>query len=167
MKPEEKNKTDLPTNSKWQIGLVLWQKVARRETERSAASAKRAVRDGYSFQFNRACAPSLEPDCVRFPKFCWNLEGVQNRRFWHAFGDFRRETKVTRGLGRSAQIRGRRSSQLRINPPGCRAERLHGGSRDSRSCKIPPLVAAGTQKETAQLLTAPSLWCLCIGKLSD
>ena len=51
--------------------------------------------------------------------------------------------------------------------PGCRAERLHGGSRGSRSCKIPPLVAAGTQKETAQLLTAPSLWCLCIGKLSD
>ena len=38
-----KNKTDLPTNSKWQIGLVLWQKVARRETERSAASAKRAA----------------------------------------------------------------------------------------------------------------------------
>ena len=65
-----KNKTDLPTNSKWQIGLVLWQKVARRETERSAASAKRAVRDGYSFQFNRAYVPSLEPDCVRFPKFC-------------------------------------------------------------------------------------------------
>ena len=65
-----KNKTDLPTNSKWQIGLVLWQKVARRETERSAASAKRAVRDGYSFQFNGFCVPSLEPDCVRFPKFC-------------------------------------------------------------------------------------------------
>ena len=77
MKPEEKNKTGLPTCSKWQIGLGLWQKVARRETERSAASAKRAVRDGYSFQFNRACAPSLEPDCVRFPKFCWNPGGFQ------------------------------------------------------------------------------------------
>ena len=37
------NKTDLPTNPKWQIGLGLWQKVARREPERSAASAKRAV----------------------------------------------------------------------------------------------------------------------------
>jgi hypothetical protein len=36
-------KTDLPTNPKWQIGLGLWQKVARRETERSAASAKRAA----------------------------------------------------------------------------------------------------------------------------
>ena len=65
-----KNKTDLPTNSKWQIGLLLWQKVARRETERSAASAKRAVRDGYSFQFNGFCVPSLEPDFVRFLKFC-------------------------------------------------------------------------------------------------
>ena len=42
IEPKKKNKTDLPTNPKWQIGLVLWQKVARRETERSAASAKRA-----------------------------------------------------------------------------------------------------------------------------
>ena len=67
---EEENKTDLPTTPKWQIGLFLWQKVARRETERSAASAKRAVRDGYSFYSNRVCVPSLEPDCVRFPKFC-------------------------------------------------------------------------------------------------
>ena len=40
---EEENKTDLPTTPKWQIGLFLWQKVARRETERSAASAKRAA----------------------------------------------------------------------------------------------------------------------------
>ena len=32
-----------PLSSKWQIGLFLWQKVARRETERSAASAKRAA----------------------------------------------------------------------------------------------------------------------------
>ena len=77
MKPKEKNKTDLPISSKWQIGLFLWQKVARREPERSAASAKRAVRDGCSFQSNRACAPSLEPDCVRFPKFCWNPGGFQ------------------------------------------------------------------------------------------
>ena len=38
-----KKKTDLPTSSKWQIGLLLWLKVARRETERSAASAKRAA----------------------------------------------------------------------------------------------------------------------------
>ena len=33
----------MPTNPKWQIGPFLWQKVARRETERSAASAKRAA----------------------------------------------------------------------------------------------------------------------------
>ena len=33
----------MPTNSKWQIGLFLWQKVARRESEQSGASAKRAV----------------------------------------------------------------------------------------------------------------------------
>ena len=30
-----KNKTDLPTNSKWQIGLFLWQKVARVQAQRS------------------------------------------------------------------------------------------------------------------------------------
>ena len=42
MKPKKKTR-DLPTCSKWQIRLGQWQKVARRETERSAASAKRAV----------------------------------------------------------------------------------------------------------------------------
>ena len=41
--------------------------------------------------------------------------GVQPR---HAFGDFRRETKVTRGLGRSAQIRRRRGYQPRTNSRG-------------------------------------------------
>ena len=43
MKPEEKTRPICPLSSKWQIGLGLWQKVARRETERSAASAKRAA----------------------------------------------------------------------------------------------------------------------------
>ena len=42
-KTRGEKKTGLPTYSKWQIGLGLWQKVARRETERSAASAKRAA----------------------------------------------------------------------------------------------------------------------------
>ena len=39
----EKKRPFCPLSSKWQIGLFLWQKVARREPERSAASAKRAV----------------------------------------------------------------------------------------------------------------------------
>ena len=43
MKPEEKTRPICPLSSKWQIGLGLWQKVARHETERSAASAKRAA----------------------------------------------------------------------------------------------------------------------------
>ena len=43
MKPEEKTRPICPLSLKWQIGLGLWQKVARRETERSAASAKRAA----------------------------------------------------------------------------------------------------------------------------
>ena len=41
--------------------------------------------------------------------------GAQPR---HAFGDFRRETKVTRGLGRSAQIRGRRGTSPAQTPLG-------------------------------------------------
>ena len=41
--------------------------------------------------------------------------GAQPR---HAFGDFRRETKVTRGLGRSAQIRGRRGHRPAQTPLG-------------------------------------------------
>ena len=44
--------------------------VAEGSPARCAASAKRAVRDGYSFQFNGFCVPSLEPDFVRFLKFC-------------------------------------------------------------------------------------------------
>ena len=72
MKPKETTKTGLPTNSKWQIGLFLWQKPARREPERSAASAKRAV------------TPHRQ---------------VQGRSPWRAFGDFPRDGKVTRVQG--------------------------------------------------------------------
>ena len=43
IEPKEKTRPICPLSSKWQIGLFLWQKVARRETERSAASAKRAA----------------------------------------------------------------------------------------------------------------------------
>ena len=71
-KTKGNNKTDSPTTSKWQIGLFLWQKAARREPERSAASAKRAV------------TPHRQ---------------VQGRSPWRAFGDFPRDGKVTRGGG--------------------------------------------------------------------
>ena len=78
-KTKEKNKTDSPTTSKWQIGLFLWQKAARREPERSAASAKRAV------------TPHRQ---------------VQGRSPWRAFGDFPRDGKVTRGGGAERPHRG-------------------------------------------------------------
>ena len=52
--PGEK-KTDSLTNSKWQIGLGWRQKVARREPERSAASAKRAVTTHWG---SRGAAPA-------------------------------------------------------------------------------------------------------------
>ena len=53
--------------------------------------------------------------------------GAQPR---HAFGDFRRETKVTRGLGRSAQIRRRRGCQPLTNSRGGGAERPHSGEQE-------------------------------------
>ena len=72
-------KTDLPTRSKWQIGLFLWLKPARHEPERSAASAKRAV------------TPHRQ---------------VQGRSPWRAFGDFPRDGKVTRGGGAERPLMG-------------------------------------------------------------
>ena len=70
MKPEEKTRPICPLSSKWQIGLGLWQKVARRETERSAARAKRAAAT------HRGIPKGGSP--------------------WRAFGDFPRDGKVTR-----------------------------------------------------------------------
>ena len=67
---EGTNKTDLLTNSKWQIGLFLWLKVARREPERS-------TNEGGKF------APG----------------DSKGRSPWRAFGDFPRDGKVTRGGG--------------------------------------------------------------------
>ena len=121
-------KTHFPTNPKWQIGLGLWQKVARRETERSAASAKRAARDGYSFQFNRVCVPSLEPDCVRFLKFCWNPGGIPKGAALGA------PLVTFPATGKS---------------PGCRAERLHLG--ECRGAK--PLAKAPLLRGRGETLT--------------
>ena len=39
-KPKETTKTDLPTISKWQIGLFLWQKPARRDAQRAQQGRK-------------------------------------------------------------------------------------------------------------------------------
>ena len=67
---EGKNKTDLPSNLKWQIGLFLWLRVAR-------VQAKRSTNEGGKF------AP-----------------GDSNGRSpWRAFGDFPRDGTVTRVQG--------------------------------------------------------------------
>ncbi len=88
MKPEEKTRPICPLSSKWQIGLGLWQKVARRETERSAASAKRAAAT------HRGIPKGGSP--------------------WRAFGDFPRDGKVTRVQG-GAPASGCWGYQPRIN----------------------------------------------------
>ena len=110
-KAKGNNKTDSPTTSKWQIGLFLWQKAARREPERSAASAKRAV------------TPHRQ---------------VQGRSPWRAFGDFPRDGKVTRGGGAErplmgvwgppAPTSGSRSQVWRLAPEGAQPlARAFGG----------------------------------------
>ena len=67
---EGTNKTDLPTNSTWQIGLFLWLRVAR-------VQAKRSTNEGGKF------APG----------------DSKGRSPWRAFGDFPRDGKVTRVQG--------------------------------------------------------------------
>ena len=78
---EGKNKTDLPSNLKWQIGLFLWLRVAR-------VQAKRSTNEGGKF------APG----------------DSKGRSPWRAFGDFPRDGKVTRVQG-GAQRRVQPSSQ--------------------------------------------------------
>ena len=53
---EGKNKTDLPSNLKWQIGLFLWLKVARRD---ALASAARAVTPHWGIPKGAALGDSL------------------------------------------------------------------------------------------------------------
>ena len=62
-----KNKTDLPTNSKWQIGLFLWLKALSR---------------GCGNRRGSEASPSGDS---------------KGRSPWRAFGDFPRDGKVTRG----------------------------------------------------------------------
>ena len=101
MKPDEKNKTGLPTNPKWQIGLFLWHK---------------PYRGGCGHRRGSEASPLGE-----YP------EGVSpSGRF---FGDFLIGEKVTRGLGRSAQKGGCRGYQPRKSPRGRGAERPTDGGR--------------------------------------
>ena len=98
-----KNKTDLPTSSKWQIGLFLWLKVARAMRKRARKGRK------------------------------LHTEGVQNRRFWRAFGDFPRDGKVTRvpsmalPCSRGAPAGGCRDYQSRKSPGAWGGAPIHGG----------------------------------------
>ena len=59
-----------------------------------------------------------------------HTEGVQNRRFWHAFGSFRRETKGTPGVGR-------------VGPP------MGGAQRGSTGGAAPSQNLPGDLQETA------------------
>ena len=109
---EGKNKTDLPSNLKWQIGLFLWLRVDR-------VQAKRSTNEGGKF------APG----------------DSKGRSPWRAFGDFPRVGKVTRGGGaerpphRGAQ-RGLRP--LASSGPGSEGRSaLLIGNRDCRPAKTP------------------------------
>ena len=105
-KPNETIKTDSPTISKWQIGLFLWQKPARREPERSAASAKRA---GTSYQGSRGAAPGAP--LVTFPA-TGKSPGCRAERL---------------------HIRGGRGHRPRIKPPGVwGGAPIHGRGAEGR-----------------------------------
>ena len=96
--------------------------VAEGSPARCAASAKRAVRDGYSFQFNGFCVPSLEPDCVRFPKVFLNPRGIPKGAALGA------PLVTFPATGKS---------------PGCRAERLHQGEERRGWGAAPPRIGEG------------------------
>ena len=96
-----KNKTDLPTNSKWQIGLLLWQKVARREPERSAASAKRAVTTHWGIPKGAALGAPL----VTFPATGKSPGCRAERLLWGAQrGETPRRGKEGTSLPRSKKL---------------------------------------------------------------
>ncbi len=153
-KPKETTKTDSPTISKWQIGLFLWQKPARREPERSAASAKRA---GTSYQGSRGAAPGAP--LVTFPA-TGKSPGV--------WGGAPKLGGV--GAASPAQTPGGWGGAPKSGGVGAASpsQTLPGVPSMARPCsRGAPADAARVEKETAQSKTAPSLWCLCIGKLSD
>ena len=61
--------------------------------------------------------------------------GVQGQRPWHAFGDFRRETKVTRGAGRSARISWAAGAPAPAPaPPGRRSPPFTYTPKRTKSC---------------------------------
>ena len=101
---EEKIKTDLPTNPKWQIGLFLWLKPYR-------GGAGTAGGAGAKSETLFARSPSGDS---------------KGRSPWRAFGDFPRDGKVTRvpsmakPCSRGAPAGGCRDYQSRKNPRGRR-----------------------------------------------
>ena len=82
---EGKNKTDLPTYSKWQIGLFLWHKPYR-----GGCGHRRGSGSEKCFTFHSV-----------------PLSGSRGGSPWRAFGDFLIGEKVTRGGGAERPHTGR------------------------------------------------------------
>ena len=127
---EEENKTDLPTTPKWQIGLFLWQKVARRETERSASSAKRAAATHWGIPKGAALGAPL----VTFPA-SGKSPGVEGRSA-RTGEQAPSLTTCSRGAAPLASYSGR---------PGRGAERPHWGA-DTKSDDLLPRGSAPRKK---------------------
>ena len=126
-KPKETTKADLPTISKWQIGLFLWQKVARRDAQRAQQGRKPCT--GRS----RGAAPGAP--LVTFPA-TGKSPGCRAERLHQGTLGLPAPHKVGRGAGRSARISGSRSQVWRLAPEGAQPlARAFGGKRGRK----PPL----------------------------
>ena len=93
LKPKETAHPIPPTTSKWQIPLRQWQKPARREPERSAASAKRA--ETLHQRVPRGVAPGAP--LVTFPATGKSPGCRAERLHWRSWGHPPRTNSPRRG----------------------------------------------------------------------
>ena len=134
-KPKETTKTDLPTISKWQIGLFLWQKPARRDAQRAQQGRKPCT--GRS----RGAAPGAP--LVTFPA-TGKSPGVEGRSApsWGCGG----LQPPLRGAGaKSGDLLPReRSPSQRAHPPTeARTKREKGAQAPFSKTAAAPAVPAG------------------------
>ena len=136
MKPEEKNKTDLPTNSKWQIGLFLWQKAARVQASAQHQKGRFFALAG----FQRAAA--LGAPLVTFPATGKSPGCRAERLHWWVLG-LPAPHKLPRGAGRSARSWGAVGAQPPLWGAGAKSDDL---LPRGRSPLANPLAAHGRGK---------------------
>ena len=135
-----KNKTSLPTSSKWQIGLFLWYKPYRGGCGTAAGGA------GLKSETLFSRSPSGDS---------------KGHSPWRAFGDLPRDGKVTRGRRGGAPSprgvqRGVAPRIVKSSKPGCRAECLHHG-RSAGEGPSPPRIEHWAREGPKNQKAAPAM----------